>query len=154
LRAHGSHPKYVHHEVGGNFRIDSLQAAILSAKLPHLDRWNQQRRKNAARYHTLLAGTPLTLPGDVDGHAWHHFVVRAPKRDALQQFLAEREIQSEVYYPRPLHLQPCFAYLADREGSHPVSEQASREVLALPIHPELDDAQIEFVATQVKAFYR
>ncbi|HEX6835210.1 MAG TPA: DegT/DnrJ/EryC1/StrS family aminotransferase, partial [Polyangia bacterium] len=113
LRAHGSRPKYVHHVVGGNFRIDTLQAAILRAKLPHLTAWNTARRRNADRYLTLLADTPLTLPDPTQPHVWHHFVIRVPngKRDALRAHLASREIETEVYYPTPLHLQPCFANL-------------------------------------------
>jgi dTDP-4-amino-4,6-dideoxygalactose transaminase len=150
LRAHGSRPKYVHHVVGGNFRLDALQAAILRAKRPHLGEWNARRRHNAGRYRALLAGTPLVLPEDAPGHVWHHFVVRAPKRDELRARLLSREIETEVYYPRPLHLQPCFRGEA---GQLPRAEQAAGEVLALPIHPQLDDAQLQFVAEAVRAFY-
>ena len=150
-RTHGSRPKYVHHVVGANLRIDTLQAAILRVKRPHLARWNAQRRANALRYHALLAGTPLVLPADAPGHVWHHFVVRAPKRDELRAFLAAREIETEVYYPSPLHLQPCFP--GHREGDLPESERATREVLALPVHPDLDDAQLAHVAASVRAFY-
>jgi dTDP-4-amino-4,6-dideoxygalactose transaminase len=150
LRAHGSRPKYVHHVIGGNFRLDALQAAILRAKRPHLAEWNARRRRNAGRYRELLAGTPLALPEDAPGHVWHHFVVRAPRRDELRKHLAEREIETEVYYPRPLHLQPCFG---GKEGDLPGAEQAAREVLALPIHPDLSDAQIAWVAESIVSFY-
>jgi dTDP-4-amino-4,6-dideoxygalactose transaminase len=151
LRAHGSRPKYVHHVVGGNFRLDTLQAAILRAKRPFLVEWNARRRRHAARYRELLSKTPLILPEDAPGHVWHHFVVRAPKRDELRAHLQTREIESEVYYPRPLHLQPCFS--GYREGDLPEAERACREVLALPIHPQLDDAQLEHVAAAVEEFY-
>jgi dTDP-4-amino-4,6-dideoxygalactose transaminase len=156
MRAHGSRPKYVHHVVGGNFRIDTLQAAILRAKLPHLAAWNAARRRNAARYHELLAGTPLVLPELREPHVWHHFVVRVPdgKRDALRAHLQAREIDSEVYYPSPLHLQPCFAALGYNPGDLPEAERACAEVLAIPVHPDLSDAQQEHVATSIREFYK
>ena len=150
-RTHGARPKYIHHVVGANLRMDPLQAAILRAKLPHLAEWQTKRRANVARYRELLANTPLALPDDAPGHVWHHFVVRAPKRDALAAYLREREIETEVYYPRPLHQQPCFADIAS--GSLPEAERAVTEVLALPVHPDLSDAQLEFVASTVRAFY-
>jgi dTDP-4-amino-4,6-dideoxygalactose transaminase len=153
LRAHGAKPKYVHHVIGGNFRIDTLQAAILLAKLPFFDEWNRRRRANAARYRELLAATPLTLPDDAEGHVWHHFVVRAPRRDALKAALHAAEIDSEVYYPRPLHLQPCFQHLEHRQGDFPRAEQAAEEVLALPVHADLSDAQLDHVVSTVRAFY-
>ncbi|HEY7953970.1 MAG TPA: DegT/DnrJ/EryC1/StrS family aminotransferase [Polyangia bacterium] len=154
LRAHGSRPKYIHGQLGGNFRLDTLQAAILRAKLPHLAEWNRRRRENAARYRALLDGTPLTLPADTPGHVWHHFVVRAPRRDELRAHLLARGVESEIYYPRPLHLQPCFASLGGREGELPEAERACREVLALPIHAELAEEQLVHVAASVKEFYR
>jgi dTDP-4-amino-4,6-dideoxygalactose transaminase len=155
LRAHGSRPKYVHHCVGGNFRIDTLQAAILRAKLPHLSAWNQLRRRNAARYHTLLAATPLDLPENVDTHVWHHYVVRVAdeRRDALRAHLAAREVETEVYYPLPLHLQPCFSELGYKPGDLPHAERAASEVLALPVHPQLSEAQLEFVAASIGDFF-
>ena len=155
MRAHGSRPKYVHHVVGGNFRIDTLQAAILRAKLPHLAAWNVARRRNAERYLALLDGTPLGLPEPVDAHVWHHFVVRVPdgKRDALRAHLAAREIESEVYYPMPLHLQPCFAALGYRAGDMPHAERACNEVLALPVHPDLTAAQQDHVAASVRELF-
>jgi dTDP-4-amino-4,6-dideoxygalactose transaminase len=149
MRAHGSRPKYVHHVIGGNFRLDALQAAILRAKRPHLAAWNARRRQNVGRYRELLAKTPLQLPEDAPGHVWHHFVVRAPRRDELRAHLLKKEIETEVYYPRPLHLQPCFP----AGPSLPKAEKACQEVLALPIHPELSEAQLEFVAAAVEEFY-
>jgi len=148
-RAHGARPKYEHHVIGANLRMDTLQAAILRAKRPHLARWNARRRANALRYHELLAATPLVLPADAPGHVWHQFVVRAPKRDELRSFLRQREIETEVYYPKPLHQQTPFA----RGQSLPHAEQACREVLALPVHPHLDDSQLEYVADAIRAFY-
>jgi dTDP-4-amino-4,6-dideoxygalactose transaminase len=150
-RTHGARPKYVHHVVGANLRMDTLQAAILRVKRAYLPAWNARRRRNANLYRELLANTPLTLPDDAPGHVWHHFVVRAPRRDELRASLREREIETEVYYPLPLHLQPCFP--GGREGDLPHAEYAAREVLALPVHPDLDDAQLEWVAASVAAFY-
>jgi dTDP-4-amino-4,6-dideoxygalactose transaminase len=150
-RTHGSRPKYHHHVVGANLRMDTLQAAILRAKRPHLAAWNAKRRTNAEVYRELLAGSPLVLPGDSAGHVWHHFVVRAPNRDALRTYLKENEIETEVYYPLPLHLQPCFP--GGKEGDLPEAERAAREVLALPIHPELTPAHLEYVAERIKRFY-
>ncbi|NVB78318.1 MAG: DegT/DnrJ/EryC1/StrS family aminotransferase [Kofleriaceae bacterium] len=150
-RTHGSRPKYTHHVVGANLRMDTLQAAILRVKRPYLAGWNAKRRANALAYHELLAGTPLVLPHDEPGHVWHHFVVRAPRRDELRAFLREREIETEVYYPLPLHLQPCFP--GGKDGDLPESERAAREVLALPVHPDLSPAQLEWVGTSVREFY-
>ncbi|HEY6034203.1 MAG TPA: DegT/DnrJ/EryC1/StrS family aminotransferase, partial [Kofleriaceae bacterium] len=150
-RTHGSRPKYVHHVVGANLRMDTLQAAILRVKRPHLAAWNAQRRRNAALYRELLAGTPLVLPDDAPGHVWHHFVVRAPKRDELRAHLRAREIETEVYYPLPLHLQPCFP--GGKQGDLPEAERAAAEVLALPVHPDLAPAQLEWVAQAVRELY-
>jgi dTDP-4-amino-4,6-dideoxygalactose transaminase len=156
MRAHGSRPKYVHHVVGGNFRIDTLQAAILRAKLPHLDGWNAARRRNAQRYLQRLVETPLGLPEATAEHVWHHFVVRVPegKRDALRDHLKAREIETEVYYPLALHLQPCFAELGYKKGDMPEAERACGEVLAIPVHPDLSEAQAEHVVASVREFYR
>lgn len=161
-RGHGARPKsakgtgspggslaYVHHVVGANLRMDTLQAAILRVKRAHVAAWTAKRRANAARYRALLAGTPLVLPSDAPGHVWHHFVVRAPKRDELRPFLAAREIETEVYYPHALHLQPCFG----GSESLPEAERATREVLALPVHADLVDDQLAFVADTIRAFY-
>ncbi|MSP58916.1 MAG: transcriptional regulator [Myxococcales bacterium] len=159
LRAHGSKPKYVHHVVGGNFRIDALQAAVLRVKLPHLAAWNVTRRANMERYRTALANDAaafgLALPEDAPGHIWHHFCVRvgAGRRDALKTHLQERGIETEVYYPNPLHLQPCFAYLGGKPGDLPGAESATREALAIPVHPELDAAQIDHVIASLREFF-
>jgi dTDP-4-amino-4,6-dideoxygalactose transaminase len=158
LRAHGSRPKYVHQAVGGNFRIDTLQAALLRVKLPHLGRWTAARRANADRYRHLFAATPgippeLRLPTDDPAHIYNQFVVRAPDRDRLRSFLGEFGVTTEVYYPLPFHLQPCFRDLGQAEGTFPQAEAASREALALPIYPELSEAQQAHVVSRVAAFY-
>lgn len=150
-RTHGSRPKYVHHVVGANLRMDTLQAAILRVKRHHVAAWNAKRRANAARYRELLAGTPLTLPDDAPDHVWHHFVVRAPRRDELRAALRSKEIDSEVYYPLPLHLQPCFP--GNKPGDLPEAERAAAEVLAIPVHADLADEQLAFVADAVRTFY-
>ena len=155
MRAHGSRPKYVHHVVGGNFRLDALQAAVLRAKLPHLGAWNVARRRHAEHYRAALAGTPLGLPEAVEAHVWHHFVVRVPggRRDALRAHLATREIDTEVYYPTPLHLQPCFHAFEYQPGDLPEAERAAAEVLALPVHPDLSAAQLDHVVAAVREFF-
>jgi dTDP-4-amino-4,6-dideoxygalactose transaminase len=151
-RVHGARPKYHHHVVGANLRMDTLQAAILRVKRRHLATWNAQRRANALRYHEALASMPLVLPADAPGHVWHHYVVRAPRRDELRAHLRECGIETEVYYPTPLHLQPCFP--GGREGDCPEAERACGEVLALPVHPELEPSQLEYVSEAIAAFYR
>jgi dTDP-4-amino-4,6-dideoxygalactose transaminase len=158
LRTHGSRPKYYHQVVGGNFRLDALQAAILRVKLPHLADWTQGRRANAQRYRQLFAATPglpaeLRLPAATPEHIYNQFVMRAPRRDALREHLSKQGIGTEIYYPLPLHLQPCFADLGTREGAFPHAEAASREVLALPIYPELSEEQQAHVVAQIAAFY-
>jgi dTDP-4-amino-4,6-dideoxygalactose transaminase len=153
LRTHGSRPKYVHQLIGGNFRLDALQAALLAAKLPHLEGWNAKRRSNMTYYREHLGKTPLALPSDAPGHVWHHFVVRAPRRDELKAHLAARGVESEVYYPLPLHLQPCFAPLGGKEGALPHAELASKEALALPVHPDLTAEQLDHVVKSVREFY-
>jgi dTDP-4-amino-4,6-dideoxygalactose transaminase len=156
LRAHGARPKYNNIEVGGNFRIDALHAAILRAKLPRLSLWTEARRKNAQRYRRLLEGTPLGLPRDVPGHAYNQFTVRVPsgRRDALRTHLIGQGVGSEIYYPSPLHLQPCFAALGHRPGDFPESERACGEALSLPIYPELSDDDAGYVADAIRAFYK
>jgi dTDP-4-amino-4,6-dideoxygalactose transaminase len=158
LRAHGGRPKYVHHQLGGNFRLDALQAAILRVKLPHLKRWTQARRTNAQRYRDLFAATQglsgIVLPSDAPGHIYNQFVMRAPRRDALRAHLTQAGIGTEVYYPVPLHRQPCFASLGYQEGSCPPAEAAAREVLALPIYSELTESQQSYVVEQIASFYR
>ncbi|MEX0893741.1 MAG: DegT/DnrJ/EryC1/StrS family aminotransferase [Gemmatimonadota bacterium] len=157
LRVHGSEPKYYHAEVGGNFRLDALQAAILRVKLPHLDAWTAGRRANADRYRELFAETRLAgtviVPEDVPGHIYNQFVVRVPRRDVLRAFLKERGVATEIYYPVPLHLQACFKALGYVPGELPHAEKAAHEVLALPIYPELTDAQLRAVVGGIDAFY-
>lgn len=157
LRMHGMEPKYYHAMVGGNFRLDALQAAVLRVKLKYLDGWSEARRNNAARYRELfreyeLAGL-VGLPDDVPGHIYNQFVVRVRRRDALQQFLREHKVGTEIYYPVPLHLQECFRALGYREGSLPHAEAAARETLALPIYPELTEAQLEHVVASIARFH-
>ncbi len=149
-RNHGAEPKYVHHRIGGNFRMDSLQAAVLRVKLPHLDRWTTMRRDNAARYGELFERAGLgavTLPTEPAGyrHIFHQYVVRVPRRDAVRQQLADAGIGTEVYYPVPFHLQDCFAPLGYRRGAFPHAEAAADSTLALPIYGELTPAQQDSV---------
>jgi len=159
LRVHGQSGPYEHPTVGGNFRLDALQAAILRVKLPHVPGWVEGRRANADHYRKLfeqsgLEGTvemPTALPGR--GHTFNQYVVRVPRRDELRTFLAQREIGAAVYYPLPLHLQPCFEHLGYGEGDFPVAEQASREVLALPVFPELAESEQEEVVRAIEEFF-
>jgi len=156
LRVHGMEPKYFHSMVGGNFRLDALQAAVLRVKLRHLDTWHDGRRRNAARYRELFAQAGIeqvTLPQDVPGHIYNQFVIRAPQRDALRDHLSARAIGTEIYYPLPLHMQACFAGLGYQEGDFPHAERAAREVLALPIYPELEDAALQRVVASIADFY-
>ena len=157
LRVHGGKPKYFHALIGGNFRIDELQAAILQVKLKYLDEWTEGRQRNAAVYDEGLAGFDgrLTRPRALEGyrHIFNQYVVRAQNRDALRQRLSERSIGSEIYYPVPLHEQACFAYLNYRTGDFPHSERAAQETLALPIYPELEQAQLAHVIATVREFY-
>lgn len=160
LRAHGAHPKYFHALIGGNFRLDGIQAAVLRVKLPHLEAWTAARRANAARYDALFAEAALpeerlrVLERREEGHIVNQYVIRTSHRDALREHLASRGIGSEVYYPRPLHLQECFAFLGHREGDFPEAERAARDSLALPIFPELGEARLERVAREVISFLR
>ena len=156
LRTHGSVKTYYHEEVGYNSRLDALQAAVLRAKLPHLAQWSAKRRENAAYYDAALADvaelrTPYVDPANES--IYNQYTVRAERRDALQAHLKERGIGSSIYYPLPLHLQPCFAYLGYREGQCPEAERAAAEVLSLPIFPELTHAQLDEVIGAVRAFY-
>jgi len=160
LRMHGQSGPYLHPVVGGNFRLHALQAAILRVKLPRAKDWVDGRRRNAQRYLGLFEEAGLTdvlgLPAAVGGrgHTFNQYVVRAPRRDELLAHLRSRDIGCAVYYPLPLHLQPCFSELGYREGDLPVAEQASREVMALPVFPELTEAEQREVVAAVSEFYR
>jgi dTDP-4-amino-4,6-dideoxygalactose transaminase len=156
LRTHGSQKTYFHEMVGYNSRLDALQAAVLRAKLPHLAQWSAKRRENAAFYDAALADVAEVRTPHVDPaneSIYNQYTLRCERRDALQAYLKERGIGSSIYYPLPLHLQPCFAYLGYREGQCPEAERAAHEVLSLPIYPELTQAQLDEVVGAVRAFY-
>jgi dTDP-4-amino-4,6-dideoxygalactose transaminase len=169
LRNHGSERRYFHSEIGWNSRLDAIQAAVLRVKLRHLDEWNQRRRMIACRYHGMIAAAglvqaeahsvtrqaPIALLASLPGahHIYHQFVVRALDRDRLRTFLTERGIGSEIYYPLPLHLQEAFAYLGYKAGDLPESERAAKEVLALPIFPELREDEQQRVVGAIAEFY-
>ena len=161
LRVHGMEPKYHHHEVGFNSRLDALQAAVLRVKLRHLDDWTEGRRGVAERYRTLFADDGLdglvTLPIEREAchHVYNQFVVRVPmaSRDGLRAHLTGRKVGTEIYYPIPLHLQPCFAALGHKPGDFPISEAAARETLALPMYPELSDDMLRHVVGSVGEFF-
>src|ERR1700719_1453770 len=159
LRVHGGKPKYFHAVIGGNFRIDELQAAVLRVKLKYLDGWTEGRQRNAAYYDAAFGnaglGANLRTPLAIVGyrHIFNQYVVRAQRRDALKARLMERGIGSEIYYPVPLHLQKCFAYLNYHAGDFPHAEQAAQETLALPIYPELEQAQMAHVVATIADFY-
>jgi len=166
LRVHGSRTKYYHAFVGGNFRLDALQAAVLGVKLKYLDGWSERRRANALYYDRAFRASGLIekgcvatpVPayksgGDVQYHIYNQYTLRVENRDRLQAYLKEHGVGCEVYYPLPLHLQECFAALGYAKGSLPVSEEASRQALSIPIYPELTDAMKDYVVTKVRAFY-
>jgi dTDP-4-amino-4,6-dideoxygalactose transaminase len=164
LRVHGARPKYHHHRVGGNFRLDAIQAAALRVKLAHLDEWNAGRRAAATRYDNLMTGAGLVsedgpvlalpAPDGEDHQVFHQYVIRVRQRDELARHLTAEGIGTAVYYPVPLHLQACFADLGHRPGDLPVSERAAGEVLALPMFPELTDDQQRRVVDAIAAFFR
>ena len=156
LRVHGGLKTYYHDEVGYNSRLDALQAAVLLAKLPHLESWSTARRKNAQYYNAAFAGSsdirsPYLDPANVS--IYNQYTLRVSDRDALQEHLKSKGIGNSVYYPLPLHIQPCFAYLGYSEGAFPESEKASREVISLPVYPELKQSQLDEVIEAVKEFY-
>ena len=159
LRVHGGKPKYYHALIGGNFRIDELQAAVLRVKLKYLDGWTAARQRNAAFYDDAFAaaglGAKLEPPRAVPGqrHVFNQYIVRAQHRDGLKSFLAERSIGTEIYYPVPLHLQSCFDHLGYENGDFPESERAARDTLALPVFPELEPSQLSHVVAAVVEFY-
>src|SRR5262249_11789572 len=146
-----------HSLVGGNFRLDALQAAILRVKLKYLDSWTEARRINAVRYRSLFEERVLSkcasLPADSLGHTYNQFVVRFSDRDRLQSFLRQKGVETEVYYPVPLHLQECFHHLGYQTGDFPQAEAAARESLALPIYPELTEEQQRYIAAKIGEFY-
>lgn len=155
LRKQGSKKKYYAEVLGFNSRLDTLQAAILSVKLKHLDSWNEARRQRAKRYNELLSGLPVITPYEAPDvyHVYHQYTIRTKERDALAAHLKERGISTMVYYPLPLHLQRVFADLGYGEGSFPESETASREVLSLPMYPELTEAEQQEVVRAIRGFY-
>lgn len=157
LRSHGSQPKYHHKYVGGNFRLDEVQAAVLIVKLKYLEAWTEKRQQNAAVYVKLLyeitwnaIHTPRTSPGNK--HIYNQYCIKTQKRDALKAYLSENGVSTEVYYPVPMHLQECFAYLGYRAGQFPEAENAANSSLALPIYPEMSAEELEYVAGLVTSF--
>lgn len=166
LRAHGMHPKYYHKIVGGNFRLDALQAAVLNVKLKYLDGWSQGRRMNAAYYDRKFKASGLIdrgliqIPkavyeasGNKNHHIYNQYTLRAKDRDKLQAHLKQNSIGSEIYYPVPLHLQECFKDLGYKAGDFPVSEEAAKSVLSIPIYPELTEEQKDYVVGKIGEFY-
>jgi dTDP-4-amino-4,6-dideoxygalactose transaminase len=160
LRVHGGKPKYFHAFIGGNFRIDEIQSAILNVKLKHLDAWSAARQHNAAVYDELFEhadlGKAVQTPRALEGvrHIYNQYVIRARDRDLLRQHLMAAGVGTEIYYPLPLHMQECFAYLKHRKGDFPQSERAAEESLALPIFPELTETQLRYVVDTIADFYR
>jgi dTDP-4-amino-4,6-dideoxygalactose transaminase len=160
LRVHGESSRYYHADVGGNFRLDALQAAILLVKLEYLDRWTERRRQNASFYNGALSdlglGARLSTPPATEGyrHIFNQYVLRVSRRDELQTWLAESGVGSAIYYPLSLHRQECFAYLGYEDGAFPESNRAAEETLAIPIYPELTETQLEHVVERIGAFYR
>jgi dTDP-4-amino-4,6-dideoxygalactose transaminase len=160
LRVHGGKPKYFHSFIGGNFRLDELQAAVLNVKLKHLDAWTAGRQRNAGFYDSTFArsglGEAVVTPKAALGvrHIYNQYVIRARDRDRLRSFMANAGVGCEIYYPIPLHLQKCFEYLGHVKGDFPHSEQAAEETLALPIYPELTQTQLQYVVDTILTFYR
>ncbi len=155
LRVHGSRTKYYHEILGIGSRLDAIQAAVLLVKMAYIDRWNKKRQANAGAYNALLKGLPLKIPFVQESNVpvYHQYVVRTKARDPLREFLAKKDIQTEIHYPLPLHLQECYNTLGYKKGSLPEAEKASQETLALPIYPELKESELEEVAGQIKEFF-
>jgi len=155
LRVHGENPRYYYRMIGGNFRMDNIQGAVLGVKLRYLDRWNAGRRENAALYGSIFAGSIVKAPKIESNNVsnYNQYTVAVPQRDRLQKYLTENDIGTGIFYPKPLHLQDCFRDLGCKEGDFPAAEQVCREVLSLPIYPELTREQIEFVGETVLKFY-
>ena len=161
LRVHGMEPKYYHELIGGNFRLDEIQAAVLNVKLPHLDDWSAARQRNAAFYDAAFARAGIaprvtTPPPAPRGsrHIYNQYCIRAERRDELRAHLNAQGVGAEIYYPLPLHMQQCFAYLGHNPEDFPESLRASRETLALPIYPELSESQLQYVVDSIKGFFR
>lgn len=176
MRVHGGHPKYYHKVIGGNFRIDALQAAVISVKLPHLDSWSQKRRDNASLYTKLFIesgvanstgktafdeSNKVLLPAAVyenaeikNFHIFNQYIIRVEKRDELRDFLTKNEVFTEIYYPVPFHLQECFADLGHKKGDFPLAEFSADTSIALPIYPELTNDQISFVVEKISGFIK
>jgi dTDP-4-amino-4,6-dideoxygalactose transaminase len=159
LRVHGGEPKYYHSLIGGNFRLDELQAAVLVIKLRHLDAWTEARQANADHYDGLLReadlGSAVQVPARRPGrHIFNQYVIRTRQRDELRAHLLANGVGTEIYYPVPLHAQRCFAYLEHEPADFPNSQRAAEEVLALPIYPELTREQREYVVRQIAGFFR
>jgi dTDP-4-amino-4,6-dideoxygalactose transaminase len=154
LRQYGWREHYVSSVKGINSRLDELQAGILRLKLTHLDAWNDSRRKLASLYYELLAGMEVTLPEQPEDskHVFHQFAIRHPRRDALRAFLKGRGIHSLIHYPVPIHLQPAYADLGFHEGSFPNTETVSREILSLPMYPELEEEKVRLVCQVIGDF--
>jgi dTDP-4-amino-4,6-dideoxygalactose transaminase len=168
-------PKYYHRIMGGNFRLDAIQAAVITVKLPYLNSWSEGRRKNAALYTKLFTEAGLSVPEEgavfsaanqvilpkavyrsekINYHIYNQFVIRVKKRDELRDFLTKNDIGTEIYYPVPFHLQECFRNLGYAAGDFPVAEEAAATTLALPIYPELSAEQIQYVVQKIKEFIR
>jgi len=155
IAAHGSRVRYYHEVLGLNSRLDTLQAAILKAKLPHLEEYNEARRRAAMRYGELLEGLPVTVPPVARGgdHIFHQYTLRVPRRDGLAEFLKQKGIPHGIYYPVPLHLQKAFAMSGGKKGDFPVSERAAAEVISLPMHTELTEEQMNFITGAIREYY-
>jgi dTDP-4-amino-4,6-dideoxygalactose transaminase len=155
LRVHGENPRYFYRVIGGNFRMDNIQGAVLSVKLKFLDEWNKKRRENAAIYDGMFSGsvvkTPQIEPNNVS--IYHQYTILAPKRDELQKYLVKQGVGAGIFYPKPLHLQDCFKGLGYKKGDFPATEELAERVLSLPIYPELETGQIEYAAKTVLKFY-
>ena len=159
LRVHGMEPKYFHELIGGNFRLDEIQAAVLNVKLPHLDAWSAARQRNAAFYDAAFAKAGIsglvTPPPAPRGsrHIYNQYCIRAPRRDELRGHLGKCKVGAEIYYPLPLHMQQCFAYLGHKPADFPESLRASQESLALPIYPEIEQSQLQYVVDTIAAHF-
>jgi len=156
LRNHGQTGQYIYEQIGGNFRLDAIQAAVLQVKLKYLDKWNRQRRQNAAFYDKLFADTPISAPKIAPDNfsIYHQYTIKSASRDELKNYLLANGIASAVFYPKPLHLQECFGYLGYKKGDFPVAEKICSEVLSLPVYPQLTEEQISYVADTALGFHK